>query len=462
MKRRFSKIIKFLKSDAKNFLHFFLAFTGLFLVLTAIILNVTRAGMYQSTDKNITDSIKQPHLLVIQGSHKLNSDNVGAPDSSNDTNNNSQSGRPLINPGNYIILFDKNGKVLNSGADTLASTFPNLKMNMDFLENIGMTTLEGRSYRTMLIKVSDHDKVAEYYYNYSVSNLTTTVTATEVDYIQVFQNVDQIQGSVASTNQIVIITMIIFWFLSLFISIYLSQLMMRPIVDALDKQKSFVSNASHELRTPLAILQNRLELVFQNPMDTIIDQSENISASLNEVRNMKLLTSNLLDMAKQDRQLKVSLETVEKSFFLEIFDNYKMLAADAGKSFTGSVKLDKAVKVDPDLTRQLLTIFFDNALKYTGSDGVVHIEITRNLQNLVMSISDNGVGIPAKDKKQIFDRFYRVDEARTRGKTGLGLGLSLAHQIVEQMKGKITVADNKPQGTVFTIRIKSWMFLLVC
>lgn len=219
-------------------------------------------------------------------------------------------------------------------------------------------------------------------------------------------------------------------------------------------KKEFVENASHELRTPLAILQNRLELLFQKPTATIIDESENISESLSEVRNMRLLTSNLLNLARRDSGIRIEPEATTATYFENIFNSYEMLAENAGKKFSGHLKLDGTINLDQALIKQLLTILFDNALKYTGDEGEISVDVQKNGGFLVFAVADNGEGISDEDKKKIFDRFFRVDKARTRQKGGLGLGLSLAKQIVEAYNGKITVEDNKPKGTKFIVRIR--------
>ena len=253
---------------------------------------------------------------------------------------------------------------------------------------------------------------------------------------------------------VIVTTMITFWLLSVIISLYLANWTLRPILAAYEKQKEFVENASHELRTPLAILQNRLELLFQKPTATIIDESENISESLSEVRNMRLLTSNLLNLARRDSGIRIEPEATTTTYFENIFNSYEMLAENAGKKFSGHLKLDGTINLDQALIKQLLTILFDNALKYTGDEGEISVDVQKNGGFLVFAVADNGEGISDEDKKKIFDRFFRVDKARTRQKGGLGLGLSLAKQIVEAYNGKITVEDNKPKGTKFIIRIR--------
>ena len=98
-------------------------------------------------------------------------------------------------------------------------------------------------------------------------------------------------------------------------------------------------------------------------------------------------------------------------------------------------------------------ILFDNAVKYTEEDGVIKFIVWSKDRSLYLRVSDNGPGINNEDKKKIFDRFYRVDKARTRQKGGFGLGLSLAKQIADALKGTITVKDNRPKGTIFEVKI---------
>ena len=221
----------------------------------------------------------------------------------------------------------------------------------------------------------------------------------------------------------------------------------------MEKQKAFVENASHELRTPLAVIQNRLEVLFRKPESTILDNSENIASSLDEVRNMRLLTTNLLNLARRDDGIKPEIETLEPAFFDTVFTNYAMIAEENEKGFTAQNQVGRPIQTDKTLLKQLMTILFDNAIKYTEDDGHVTFTVRTNDRHLYISVADNGPGISDSDKKKIFDRFYRVDKARTRQKGGFGLGLSLAQQIVLALKGTIVVKDNQPKGTIFEVKI---------
>ncbi|MFC4652076.1 sensor histidine kinase [Lactococcus nasutitermitis] len=427
------------KNDRKNFLHFFLAFTVIFVALTLIILQVMRSGTYKATDQNLRDLSQNTTFLTSTAQHQQITGN-GMPQT--------QGGD--FGPTNTLLVYNSEGKnllpVTNSESSNivLAQLQKKMKLNKDNIDKIESVII--------------HNPYGEnWHFRYLTSevNMENEVTGVHTTaYVQIFSNVDQLQDSLASNVRIIITTMAIFWLLSIILSLYLANWTLRPIVAAFEKQKEFVENASHELRTPLAILQNRLELLFQNPTSTIIDESENISESLSEVRNMRLLTTNLLNLARRDNGINIAPVDTDASYFEGIFSNYKMLAENADKTFTGTVKFDGTAQLDQSLIKQLLTILFDNALKYTDDDGAVTIDIVKNNKELTFTVADNGDGISDEDKKRIFDRFFRVDKARTRQKGGLGLGLSLAKQIIDAYNGKISVEDTQPKGTTFVIKLR--------
>ena len=180
-----------------------------------------------------------------------------------------------------------------------------------------------------------------------------------------------------------------------------------------------------------------------------------MASSLEEVRNMRILTTNLLNLARRDDLLNPEIEEIEPKFFDKIFENYGLIAEKNGKDLSCHNGLETTIKSDKTLIKQVMTILFDNAVKYTGDDGAISIDVASSDRKLVIRVADNGSGISEEDKTKIFDRFYRIDKARTRQTGGFGLGLSLAKQIVEALKGTISVRDNDPKGTVFEIKLNA-------
>ena len=336
-----------------------------------------------------------------------------------------------------VLVLDKNGKVLNV-VDKFSSlsNLPIDKNNIDVISKGSAQNYFDQTEKYRLIT----EKVDNSLYP-------------DAKYLVIAINTTQLEEATERYVKLIVIMMSFFWLLSVAASMYLAKWSRRPIQESLEKQKAFVENASHELRTPLAVIQNRLEVLFRKPESTILDNSENIASSLDEVRNMRLLTTNLLNLARRDDGIKPEIETLEPAFFDTVFTNYAMIAEENEKGFTAQNQVSRPIQTDKTLLKQLMTILFDNAIKYTEDDGHVTFTVRTNDRQLYISVADNGPGISDSDKKKIFDRFYRVDKARTRQKGGFGLGLSLAQQIVLALKGTIVVKDNQPKGTIFEVKI---------
>ena len=404
--------------------------------MTLIILQIIKTGLFSSTDNSLKDAASSVDTYVdmaMQRSYFLEKTDdvfiVGSEPSMEKPHD------KMVNVD--VLLYDKSGNLF--GTADAYSKFSSVKLKKNQLNQVisGDTeTIYGQTedYHAITVEVSND-------------------SYPDVKYATFLVSVKQIKESAERSCNIIITVMVVFWILSIGASMYLAYWSRKPILESYEKQKAFVENASHELRTPLAVLQNRLESLFRKPESTVLDNSESIASSLEEVRNMRILTTNLLNLARRDDGLKVDISEINTQYFSDIFDNYALIAEEAEKSFTYQNKLTRPIKSDKVLLKQAMTILFDNAIKYTGLDGQIAIEVRNTEKHLFIKVSDNGYGISDDDKRKIFDRFYRVDKARTRQKGGFGLGLSLAKQIIDTLGGKITVKDNQPKGSIFEIRL---------
>ncbi|MEY8699962.1 HAMP domain-containing sensor histidine kinase [Streptococcus ferus] len=426
------------KSKSENtsyFIHFFAVFSGIFLVMTVIILQVMRFGIYSSVDNSLTKTVDniEEYVNITLSRSVLNS--LTGETSSEPPSDIKPKGQMVANT--HLIVYDKDGNALNS-VDSF-SGLQNLSLNTNNLKKISEQRAKNFSgqeevYRTITVKVD--------------SSLYT-----DAKYATVVVNTTQLEDANDRYVKIIVSVMAVFWLLSVGASVYLAKWSRKPILESYEKQKAFVENASHELRTPLAVLQNRLESLFRQPDTTILDNSENIASSLDEVRNMRILTTNLLNLARRDDGIKPEIVEIKPQFFKEIFQNYQMIAEENQKNFYYENQLTKPIRMDKTLLKQLMTILFDNAIKYSDSNGDISMTVEASDKQLLVKVADNGQGISDTDKSKIFDRFYRVDKARTRQKGGFGLGLSLAKQIVDSLKGSISVKDNQPKGSIFEVRL---------
>lgn len=253
---------------------------------------------------------------------------------------------------------------------------------------------------------------------------------------------------------IFIVSIVSTLFLAFFATFLVSRYAMKPIAEAFQKQTDFVSDASHELRTPLAIVQSKLENILSKSDSTILDVSDDIVITLNEVIRLSKLTNNLLTLSRSDRE-KIALELVEEDIYklvLQTAEPFVEIAAMNGKKINFSCE-EVVGLIDKDKINQVLVIFLDNALRYTDEGDTIEIRLKKGKDEFILSVADTGIGISNETKQHMFDRFYREDKARNRDTGGRGLGLAIAKALVNVCNGKISADHNTPKGTIMTIVI---------
>ena len=421
--------------DFSYFIRNFGVFTLIFSAMTLIILQVMHSSLYTSVDEKLLSLSGNPQD-VIQLAVNRATDEVKDFNSQSVTPSTDK--KPTVSSNTEVILLDSSLNQLVAGNRFLG--LDRVTFNKKDLNHIRQLHVQN-SY--------GQDEI----YRVILTEMNIESVSTNIKYAAVLMNTSQLEQISQNHEQLIVVVMVSFWILSLIASLYLARVSVKPLLESMQKQQSFVENASHELRTPLAVLQNRLETLFRKPEATIMESSESIASSLEEVRNMRFLTTNLLNLARRDDGINPELGEVQPDFFNTTFTNYEMIASENNRAFHFENRIHRTIITDKLLLKQLMTILFDNAVKYTEEEGVIYFVIAATERNLYLSVADDGIGISAVDKKKIFDRFYRVDKARTRQKGGFGLGLSLAKQIVDALKGTISVKDNKPHGTIFEVKI---------
>ena len=224
------------------------------------------------------------------------------------------------------------------------------------------------------------------------------------------------------------------------------------------ERRLFVSNVSHELRTPLTSVKSYLEALDDGALNEEIAPNF-IKVSLDETNRMMRMISDLLALSRIDNkstQLNVEMTnfTAFMTYILNRFGQIKSQETNSGKSY--EIIRDYPVnsiwvEIDTDKMTQVIDNILNNAIKYSPDGGKITVSMKTTDTQLIVSISDQGLGIPKKDLPLIFDRFYRVDKARSRAQGGTGLGLSIAKEIVKQHNGFIWAKSEYGKGSTFTI-----------
>ncbi len=228
--------------------------------------------------------------------------------------------------------------------------------------------------------------------------------------------------------------------------------MIMRLHDSFDRIKQFTVDASHELRTPLTIMRGEVELALRNPKEA--EEYRRILASnLEEILRLSAIIENLLTLSKSDQgQDIVPMEPTNlKALIEELYEDCEVLASKKHISIEVGKKEDIFIQGDKVRLRQLFLNLIDNAIKYTPEKGTVSLMLERQNGFAIVQVADTGIGIPKEEQSKIFDRFYRVDKARSREMGGSGLGLSIAKWIAELHHGRIEVESEPKQGSTFSV-----------
>lgn len=224
----------------------------------------------------------------------------------------------------------------------------------------------------------------------------------------------------------------------------------------LDKlRKDFVANVSHELRTPLSMLQGYSEAIIDDIASSPEEHKELAQIIYDESVRMTKLVNELLDLARMEAgHIELYKDKISLRPYLErIHRKFASLAKERGIHLELVFEADvEQFDIDTDRIEQVLTNLIDNAMRHTPAGGTVTISVKGD-NPLKLEISDTGSGIPQEDLPFVFERFYKADKARTRGRAGTGLGLAIAKNIIESHEGTITVHSKLGEGTTFTISL---------
>jgi heavy metal sensor kinase len=230
--------------------------------------------------------------------------------------------------------------------------------------------------------------------------------------------------------------------------------MIARLDDAFRRQRQFTADASHELRTPLTAIKGQTEVALQRDRD-VESYKEVLRAVNSEVDRMMRLVGSLLALARADsRQIPIDKERVALGEVLtDAVEQVRPAAQRNGISINLRGDDEVRLMADQDLLLQLMLNLLDNAVKYTPSGGTVDVSLSAADGQAEVAVSDSGPGIAAEHLPHIFDRFYRVDRARSRAEGGVGLGLSICRWIAEAHGGSIRAHSAPGEGSTFIVRL---------
>ncbi len=328
-----------------------------------------------------------------------------------------------------IALVDKNH--VNNTYSIKKLTIDEQAFSQENAENIVFTAIN---------RVHKSGKIDNVFYKIYNENTSSSLIVVAIDCADVLMLFSR------NTSR-VFFTLLIIYFLLLFLVMKLSWAVLKPLRDTIDKQREFVSNASHELKTPISIISANADVLSADTDNKWID---NIKS---QTERMSVLVEDMLSLAKIDEgQKKLKVEKFNLSN--EVLENalpFDAVAFEKGKTLNIDIQPDITYNGDRDSVKQIVNILLDNAVKHADKNGEITLTLKKDGNKTIITFFNTGSQIPEENADKIFERFYRGDSSRSRESGGSGLGLAIAKSIADTNKWKISAVSKLNVSMTITI-----------
>ncbi len=325
----------------------------------------------------------------------------------------------------FIVRSDQSGSIVD--------------VNIDQISAIDRETAE--KYALEVLKSNDTSGRV-HGYKFAVKELGTNT-------LTFFMDTSEQSANFRMVLFVSVVIAVLCWGILLLIVILLSGKVIRPVLVGMEKQKQFITNAGHEMKTPLAIIQSN-----NDTMALIYGENKYNVHIRGQTKRLNVLMSNLLTLAKLDEEIPLPKETVNISDTAgELLPVYAEEAGTRNLRFSVQIEPDIVIQTNRDSFRQMMTIFLDNALKYTPEGGNIRLSLAREGRHIQI-ITENTCDTSLEpNPERLFERFYRGDAARTQKESsGYGIGLSAARAICENFGGTLTAEYPDSETIRFTAR----------
>lgn len=217
-------------------------------------------------------------------------------------------------------------------------------------------------------------------------------------------------------------------------------------------RREFVANVSHELKTPITSIKGFAETLIEGAKNDEPSLDMFLNIILKESNRIESLVTDLLDLSHIEQQKELEINYMNLSeLAINIIDNLQTQAQNKRIKIQSEIEKDVIIEAHENKIAQVITNLLSNAINYSSEDNKVIVRVYRNDNKVYLEIQDYGIGISETDQKRIFERFYRVDKARSRDSGGTGLGLSITKHIVEAHNGRIDVKSEPGKGSIFKV-----------
>lgn len=343
--------------------------------------------------------------------------------------------RSLLQNNISFIIFNQNYDSLDRS--------PSLPMAESQLIDITKLYFNGNRDRYFIGNYQNADN------DYKICTYMTVNKSGELKIVQAMKNMEPERTLMGNALRMIGVTVFVGASLSFVGGYFLSGRSLIPIKKSVERQQEFLADASHELRTPIAVIQTNLEVIKSGGDETVDSQMDWLNNAYDEAKRMNHIVQDLMFLARADSgDVEVQRDPIDLTYIIKsVNERLLPLAGKKGIRLTNKLEDNLIITGDEKQMLQLLVILLDNAIKYSGENTQIKILGKRTSQGIRIEVIDQGIGIPKDEQKQVFQRFYRVDKARSKTEGGTGLGLSIAKWIVDEHHGGIMIESEEGKGT---------------
>ena len=421
---------------------FFLLMTGFSVIFLTTAFTAVYAVSYFKTTSEINEKLNFTEVLEINTDKEVS---LGG-----EKTTALVVSRVFPNLGVYFnLIVDKNGKIL-----VIDSA---LELPADVYEKVGFDAWTHNNRQT--VKFSD--RLWRYKITPSVTQIiidngsSSDHTETDETYQIRFLDVTESMESLNTLRNTLLLTGFILLLVFFFMSLYFSNRAVKPMQAVWDNQQRFLGDASHELKTPLSIITANIGVLYANKEETVESQIKWLDYILNGTKRMSGLVQNMLTLSKIETENTFSIKAPVNisSTIAETVNSFEAAANDKNINIEKNISENISATTYTGLIEQVIYILVDNAVRYTPSGGIISIKLYKEKSAAVLTVQNNGAGIPKEDLPKIFDRFFRSDISRTNSGDSFGLGLPIAKSAVDRLGGKIEAESTENEKTTFTVKI---------
>src|SRR6266542_6878983 len=410
-------------------------FTGVLVVVLiacgVVVYLTTRSVIYDRVDHDLEDRARSDLVLFQRGPH--GEPDRGPPGSGSE-----------FDPGGYFYaISDADGQILSSSpyldAEALASTSTLVKAINNGDTFADTTSSKGEPQRIYVFPMA--------------------VSGGGGALVQIGRSTEPEEAALSQLRIILLAVLAISVVPAVGGGYLLSGRALRPIKTAMEAQRTFIADASHELRTPAAVVRTNAELLKRHlatgTKQTAAGDQVALDDILSESDRLGRMVDQMLTLAEADagQRTVLTFEVSLNDLIDEVVRSMRSLAEARQISLEAQLLEEISVSGDPGRLRELLSVLLDNAVKYSDEGGRVEVALRQEHKKAIITVSDNGPGIPPEALPHVFDRFYRVDKARSRESGGTGLGLAISQHIVDAHGGTINIESSVGAGTRVTVEL---------